>query len=66
MAMIKAVPDRCEASTQGLALCLTVRLELGPLEILIVPLRPEPTLARLPLDDPRLAAIWLNGADSSN
>jgi hypothetical protein len=30
------------ASNQGLALCLTLRLELGPMAILIAPLRQSP------------------------
>jgi hypothetical protein len=32
------------ASNQGLALCLTLRLELGPLTVLIALLLAEPTL----------------------
>ena len=39
MAMVKAVQDRCVGSNQGLALCLTLRLELGPMTVLIAPLR---------------------------
>jgi hypothetical protein len=52
MALIKAVQDRCESCTQGLALCLTLRLELGPLAIFLAPLRLEPMLVQLPTTVP--------------
>ena len=57
MALIKAVQDRCESSTQGLALCLSLRLELGLLAIFLAPLRPEPMLVQLPLDSAELHSL---------
>jgi hypothetical protein len=58
-----AVQDRYETSTQGLALSLMLRLDIGPLAILIASLLAEHTLVQLRFDSAGLHSLaepdWL-------